>query len=248
MRLLGVIGGAGLANLPELRITRREVVHTPYGEPSGPLVYGRLAGHEMLFLARHGFRQRIPPHQINYRANVWALNHLGADCVISAASVRGVTEEAAPGRLLVPDQIIDYTHGREHTFFEEDRRRKAVQIDFAYPYDDDLRRRLVAAGRESGLSMVDGGTYGATQGPRLETVAEVERMKRDGCDILGMTGMPEAVLARELGLPYAACTVISRRAAGQGAQPPAPDRVAETLREGMEQVGRLLENCISCLD
>lgn len=246
MSRLAVIGGAGLANLRELEITRREMVHTPYGEPSGPLVFGKLAGHELVFLARHGFRQRIPPHQINYRANIWALDHVDASGVIAGASVRGIADECAPGSLVVPDQIIDYTYGREQTFFVEDKRRKAVQVDFADPYDENLRTCLIDAGRRLELKIHDRGTYGATQGPRLETAAEVRRMERDGCDLLGMTAMPEAVLAREIGLPYAACTVVGRWAGGKGDGPPSPEIVAQNLRKGMDDFRRLLEDVLSC--
>ncbi|MEZ5661603.1 MAG: S-methyl-5'-thioinosine phosphorylase [Burkholderiaceae bacterium] len=212
---LGVIGGSGLAKLAELTDVRRQVVRTPYGEPSCALTIGRLGEQEVVFLARHGYGHTIPPHRINYRANIWALGHLGVSEIVAVATVGGIHAECGPGRLVVPDQIIDYTSGRVNTFFDS-ADEPVTHIDFTWPYDAKMRARLLKAGQQAGQSLRDGGTYGCTQGPRLETAAEIRRLERDGCDLVGMTGMPEASLARELGLGYAALAVVANFAAGLG--------------------------------
>ncbi|MEI7447011.1 MAG: S-methyl-5'-thioinosine phosphorylase, partial [Burkholderiales bacterium] len=157
----------------------------------------------------------IPPHQINYRANLWALHHVGATSVLAVATVGGIRADCGPGVLAVPDQIVDYTHGRKSTFFEGPDS-PVTHVDFTRPYDEALRERLLRAAASAGEPIVAGGTYGCTQGPRLETAAEIRRLERDGCDLVGMTGMPEAVLARELGLPYAVLAVVANHAAGLG--------------------------------
>ena len=212
--MLAIIGGSGLTHLANLSVSRRELVRTPYGEPSGPLTLGAISGQATIFLARHGYGHTIPPHEVNYRANIWALKEMGATEIISVASVGGIREDMKPGDIVVPHQIIDYTWGRRSTFHEGEHC-TVTHIDFTDPYDEALRQRIIQAARASGVTVGDGGTYGTTQGPRLETAAEINRMARDGCDMVGMTGMPEAVLARELGLPYAALIVIANYAAGR---------------------------------
>jgi 5'-methylthioadenosine phosphorylase len=212
---LAIIGGSGLTRLPGLTITHRQVVRTPYGEPSGALTFGELEGHPVIFLARHGYGHTIPPHLVNYRANIWALHSQGATHVASIASVGGIHPEMWPGQLAVPDQIIDYTHGREHTFADYDGK-PVTHLDFTWPYCEDMRQRCMQALAQAGEEYLDGGTYGCSQGPRLETKAEIDRMARDGADMVGMTGMPEAYLARELGLCYAAIVVSVNWAAGRG--------------------------------
>jgi 5'-methylthioadenosine phosphorylase len=213
--MLGIIGGSGLDQLSGLEITERLACTTPYGEPSADLVFGILRGQELVFLPRHGADHSIAPHRINYRANLWALHAHGVRNVVAVSTVGGITKRMVAGALVVPDQVIDYTHGRESTYF--DGIKKPLQhIDFTLPFCADMRRRLLAAGRTCGFELLDGATYGATQGPRLETAAEINRMERDGADIVGMTGMPEAVLARELGLGYAMLAVVVNPAAGKG--------------------------------
>jgi 5'-methylthioinosine phosphorylase len=214
--MLAIIGGSGLTQLANLNITRRQVVRTPYGEPSGALTFGTIQGREVVFLARHGYGHTIPPHEVNYRANVWALHAENARDVVSIASVGGIRADLVPGTLALPDQIIDYTHGRDSTFFDQ-AYRGVTHIDFTYPYCDAMRRRLLKAAAAAGEVVIDGGTYAATQGPRLETAAEINRLERDGSDMVGMTGMPEAALAREMGLCYAAVAVVVNYAAGRGA-------------------------------
>ncbi len=241
--LLAIIGGTGLTALATLQIIRKEMVSTPYGEPSGPLTHGVLAGHDVVFLARHGYGHTIPPHQVNYRANLWALRHIGVDQVIAITAVGGITPRMAPGMLVIPDQIIDYTYGRQQTLFEGDLAH-VTHIDFTYPYDEALRTLLIDTAREQNLPAVERGVYGATQGPRLETAAEIARMERDGCDLVGMTGMPEASLARELGLAYACCSVVANWGAGKGPSTITMDEIERTLLGGMAQVRTLLRHLI----
>jgi 5'-methylthioadenosine phosphorylase len=213
--MLAIIGGSGLTQLGNLDVTLRKAVRTPYGEPSGALTFGRLRGREVMFLARHGYGHTIPPHEVNYRANLWALREEGATEIVSVASVGGIRADLGPGTLIVPHQIIDYTTGRAATFFEGGDM-PVTHVDFTFPYTEALRRRIIAAAAACGETVLDGAVYAATQGPRLETAAEIDRFERDGADIVGMTGMPEAVLARELDLPYAAIAVVVNHAAGRG--------------------------------
>lgn len=213
--MLGIIGGSGLNRIADLEAPRQVSVATPYGASSAPLTAGRLHGAEVVFLARHGDGHTIAPHRINYRANIWALHAQGVRDIVAVATVGGIRDGLPPGTLLVPDQIIDYTHGRESTFFDGITR-PLRHIDFTRPFDGRLRRALLRAGETAGEPLHDGGIYGATQGPRLETAAEIDRMARDGADVVGMTGMPEAALAREIELGYAMLCVVVNAAAGRG--------------------------------
>ncbi|THB71021.1 MAG: S-methyl-5'-thioinosine phosphorylase [Gammaproteobacteria bacterium] len=240
MTTIAIIGGTGLTNLETLDILRKEVLHTPFGEASGPVTHGRLAGKDVAFIARHGYGHTIPPHKVNYRANLWALKSVGATKVLAVAAVGAINRELTPGSLALPDQIIDYTYGRKQTYFEEDLDH-VTHIDFTYPYSLDLRTTLVQAAKNSQISFYDGGTYGATQGPRLETAAEIQRMKKDGCDMVGMTGMPEAVLARELGLSYAAITVMANWAAGIEAGEITMEDIQANLSAGMGDVKKVIQ-------
>lgn len=212
---LAVIGGTGLYRLTGLEDVRTVQPSTPYGAPSGPIRLGSLDGHPVAFLARHGEAHSVPPHRINYRANLAALHALGARRVVALNTVGGIGEAYGPRVLACPDQIIDYTWGRISTLCEE-AGTEVLHVDFGDPYTPDLRRQVLQAARQAGVDLVDGGCYGATQGPRLETKAEIERMRRDGCHLVGMTGMPEAALARELGLEYASIAISANWAAGCG--------------------------------
>ena len=239
MAQLAIIGGSGFSNLKTLTLTRREVVRTPYGEPSAPMTHGVLSGQEVVFLPRHGAGHTIPPHQVNYRANIWALERIGVERVIGVAAVGGIHRDLGPGALAIPDQILDYTWGRKHTFFETDSG-TVTHIDFTQPYCEEMRERLIAAAASAGLEVRPQGTYGATQGPRLETAMEINRLERDGCDMVGMTGMPEVALARELGLCYACCAVVANWAAGRGDGPITMDQIEKNLLLGMDKVRALL--------
>jgi 5'-methylthioadenosine phosphorylase len=240
--VLAIIGGSGLSKLGNMEVTQRKVVRTPYGEPSGALTLGKIAACEVLFLARHGYGHTIPPHQVNYRANLWALKETGAAQVISVASVGGIRKELGPGVLALPHQVIDYTWGRPSTFFEG-ATAPVNHIDFTEPYSGPLRKRIAAAAKACGERIVEQGVYAATQGPRLETAAEITRLERDGADLVGMTGMPEASLARELGLEYAALAVVANYAAGKGDSEHAIplDRIGAVLEESMGRVRRIIE-------
>jgi 5'-methylthioadenosine phosphorylase len=212
--MLAIIGGTGMTQLACLEISHRKIMTTPYGEPSGPLTFGKINDNTVVFLARHGYGHTIPPHQVNYRANLWALHSLNLSRVISVASVGGIRADLTPGTVAIPDQIIDYTHGRKYTYY--DVIDKAVtHIDFTEPYCELTRKRLLEAAERANEWVIDGGVYGATQGPRLETAAEVNRLERDGVDMIGMTGMPEAALAKELGLCYGTIAVVANYAAGR---------------------------------
>ncbi|QCO68055.1 S-methyl-5'-thioinosine phosphorylase [Luteimonas yindakuii] len=210
---LAVIGGTGLYRIAELDDVETHQPPTRHGALSGPVRIGTLEGRRVAFLARHGEGHSVPPHRINYRANLAALQALGARRVIALNTVGGITERFGPRVLACPDQLIDYTWGRVSTFCEEEGS-EVLHVDFGDPYTPALRTQLLAAARTAGVDVVDGGCYGATQGPRLETKAEIARLRRDGCDLVGMTGMPEAGLARELGLEYACLAIVANWAAG----------------------------------
>ena len=245
-QLQAIIGGTGLTSLDTLEIIRREMVPTPFGEPSGPLIHGELCDREVVFLARHGHSHTIPPHKVNYRANLWALKYIGVQRVIAVAAVGGIRSDMAPGMLAFPDQIVDYTWSRPHTFFEENLSH-VTHIDFTYPYDSALREKLIQAARQTRLDAREDGTYGATQGPRLEAAAEIRRMEQDGCDMVGMTGMPEAALAREIGLDYATCAVVTNWAAGKGVGVISMEEIQGHLFTGMAKVKVLLGQVIPLL-
>ena len=238
-QLLAVIGGTGFADIAGFSEERRETVVTPYGPPSAPLVYGSLRGQPIVTLQRHGEQRNIPPHRVNYRANVWALRQTDARDAIGIAAVGGITAAAAPARVVIPEQIVDYTYGREHTFYAADL--DAVEhIDFTDPYTPLLRARMLRAATTAGVDALDGGVYGSTQGPRLETAAEVVRLERDGCTIVGMTGMPEAALMREIGMHYACCAVVVNWAAGKTREAITMDIIRANLHTGMQRVDDLL--------
>lgn len=240
---LAIIGGTGLTSIKTLNIVNREIVHTPYGEPSGPITHGELCNHEIVFLPRHGYGHTIPPHKVNYRANMWALKEAGAEKVIAVAAVGGIRDDLKPCKLVIPDQIVDYTWSRINTYFEEGLTH-VTHIDFTQPYCQELREILIKGGKKAKLGISDYGTYAATQGPRLETAAEILRLERDGCDMVGMTGMPEAALARELELCYATCGVVANRAAGKGEGGISMQEIEQNLKTGMEKVRTLLEKVI----
>jgi 5'-methylthioinosine phosphorylase len=241
--MLAIIGGSGLTALHGLQIKRLQMQKTPYGEPSGPLTFGILNEKEVVFLPRHGNPHMIPPHKVNYRANVWALRENGVKNIIAVNAVGGITQEMYPGRLVIPSQIIDYTWGRNHTYFEDDIN-EVTHVDFTHPYNENLRQALIKASRKIKCNCHDGGTYGATQGPRLETAAEISKMEQEGCDLVGMTGMPEAALARELELNYASVCLVANWAAGKSDDIITMDIIEKNLHDGIKKVCNLLEATI----
>ncbi|EAQ97882.1 S-methyl-5'-thioinosine phosphorylase [Congregibacter litoralis] len=237
---LGLIGGTGLDTLSGLRVTASHAVDTPYGQPSMAIEEGVLAGRKVFFLHRHGGGGRpIPPHRVNYRANLWALHELGVKRILAANAVGAIASSMTAGKLVIPHQLIDYTWGREHSF--DDGSSGVLQhVDFTHPYDAGLREEVLCAARAAEVPYVDAAVLGVVQGPRLETAAEVTRFSGDGCDLLGMTGMPEASLARELGLPYAAICMVVNAAAGLGDASISMDAIRETLRGETLLFGALL--------
>ncbi|MGB8339793.1 MAG: S-methyl-5'-thioinosine phosphorylase [Burkholderiales bacterium] len=244
--MLAIIGGTGLAKLANLEITHRQVIRTPYGEPSGALTFGSVQGQAVVFVARHGYGHTIPPHEVNYRANLWALHAQGVKSIIAVNSVGGIDAELKPGMIVLPDQIIDYTHGRKHTFFEG-HEKPVTHIDFTHPYSESLRWRIMSAAKSVNEPIVHTGVYAASQGPRLETAAEINRLERDGATMVGMTGMPEAGLARELGLEYAAIAVVANHAAGRGDSRESVkiEVIYQTLEQGMIRVRNILDKLVA---
>ncbi|MDD1613966.1 MAG: S-methyl-5'-thioinosine phosphorylase [Methylococcaceae bacterium] len=244
MTKLAIIGGTGLTQLRDLIIIKRDKLSTPYGSPSADFITGELNQKEVIFLARHGCPHTIAPHQINYRANIWGLKQLGVEQIVAVAAVGGITEEMVPAHIAIPDQIIDYSHGRRHTFFE-DENYPVTHIDFTYPYSQKLRSALISAAAKANINISPIGTYGCTQGPRLETAAEIKRMEKDGCDLVGMTGMPEAALAKELAMDYAAISVIANWAAGKSAGEITMTEIEQHLHVGMVNIAELLKSFIA---
>ncbi|MEN9763219.1 MAG: hypothetical protein RI906_3045 [Pseudomonadota bacterium] len=237
--MLGIIGGSGFGEFPGLALESSEPINTRWGKSSAPVRVGRLGAQRVAFLARHGDGHVLPPHRINYRANIASLEAVGVKQIVAVAAVGGIAPDCQSGCLVLPDQLIDYTEGRAHTFFDgEDG--KVVHVDFTQPYDQALRERLIQAAARVSEPLFVGGTYGCTNGPRLETAAEIRRLARDGCTVVGMTGMPEAVLARELGLPYASLCVVANAAAGLGAEPLSMDAILAVLRTAMSRAVRVL--------
>ncbi|MFC3285140.1 S-methyl-5'-thioinosine phosphorylase [Litchfieldella rifensis] len=237
--MLAIIGGTGLAEMEGLEIIRRHGAETPLGAASCGVIEGVLNGHEVLFLPRHGQPHKLPPHRVNYRANLWALKQAGASRIVGINAVGGIDPELVPGALVVPDQVIDYTIGRESTYFDG-RFKPLAHIDFSWPYDAESRQTLLMAAQQAGEAMVDGGVYGCTQGPRLETAAEIARMARDGCSLVGMTGMPEAVLARELEIPYACLALVVNPAAGVVDTEITMAEIEAVLESGLERVKKVI--------
>jgi 5'-methylthioinosine phosphorylase len=244
--VLAIIGGSGLTKLGNLDVTHKKAVRTPYGEPSGALTFGNIAGRAVVFLARHGYGHTIPPHEVNYRANIWALKQEKVDGVISVASVGGIRADMKPGTIAVPHQIIDYTWGRKFTYFEGGEQ-PVTHIDFTDPYSAAWRSRIIAAAKACGEPVLDGAVYASTQGPRLETAAEINRLERDGADQVGMTGMPEAALAREAGLEYAAIAVVANFAAGRADSLHGirMEEIEAVLQQSLARVRRIIESVVS---
>ncbi|MPQ66324.1 MULTISPECIES: S-methyl-5'-thioinosine phosphorylase [unclassified Pseudomonas] len=244
MTVYAIIGGTGLTQLEGLSIRQSLTLDTPYGAPSADIQIGEYAGRELLFLARHGHPHRFAPHQVNYRANLWALKQAGAEAILAVNAVGGIHAAMGTGHFCVPHQLIDYTSGRQHTYFADDLE-QVTHIDFSYPYSEGLRAQLIAALAAEGCAYSSHGVYACTQGPRLETVAEIARLERDGCDIVGMTGMPEAALARELELDYACLALVVNPAAGKSTAVITMAEIEQALHDGMGQVKSTLARVLA---
>nr|WP_290593109.1 MULTISPECIES: S-methyl-5'-thioinosine phosphorylase [unclassified Ketobacter] len=240
--MIAIVGGTGLTELQGLELTDTRTLETEYGVPSAALEFGRFGQQPVVFLARHGKGHTVPPHQVNYRANIQALKQVGVEKIIAVNAVGGINPQMGAESLVIPDQIIDYTWGREFTFADQG---NVLHVDFSYPYSEPLRQSLLTAAAELGLAVHDGGVYGATQGPRLETAAEVDRLERDGCDIVGMTGMPEASLAREAELEYACLSLVVNMAAGRSEGIITMDDIELAIKNGMGNVRAILAQLLS---
>jgi len=237
--MLGVIGGTGLDEYDDAVVTQHESMDTPYGKPSSLINRIEIEGKVFYFLARHGSQHQFPPHQVNYRANIHALYKLGCNEILAVNAVGGIADFAGPGKIIIPDQIIDYSYGREHTFYTH-RSGEVKHIDFSYPYDPSFSERLYVLAKQQQISLHIGSTYACTQGPRLETAAEIRRLANDGCDVVGMTAMPEAALARERDVPYAALCVVANWAAGISNEEITMPSIERELQTGMLQVKKLI--------
>ncbi len=249
---LAIIGGSLLKQINSLSNTSEELVKTPFGLPSDNFISGDIDGLDVVYFNRHGISHHIAPHQINYKANMFALKLLEVTHIIAITAVGGITEKMSPMKWVLPDQIIDYTHGRIHTY--NDGNDKEVQhIDFSYPFDEVLRNHLVSAAKMEAGECEPQATYGVTQGPRLETVAEIKRMQCDGCDIVGMTAMPEAAFARELEMKYATLSLVVNWAAGKGgsdgvaAEIISMDEIRQRISQGSDTTERIIQNVVSLL-
>jgi purine nucleoside phosphorylase len=244
MKRVVLIGGTGAGRLVAGDAARRPAPGTPYGAPSGPLRAWHIADTEILFLPRHGAGGTIPPHLVNYRANIWAARELEPDAVIGINAVGGITSAAQPTRPVIPHQLIDYTWGREHTF-SDNTAAPVRHVEFDPPFSEPVRAALLAAAAAANIDAMNAAVYGVTQGPRLETAAEIERLAGDRCDVVGMTAMPEASLARELDLAYAICAVVVNRAAGRlAANSSIHGEVDLFLEQGMAKLQRLIETWV----
>ena len=239
MSTLAIIGGTGLSQLKGLKIIDTHTLETPFGKPSASYLQGEINNKTVIFLARHGNPHIIPPHKINYRANIWGLKELGVTTIIAVAAVGGITADMHPAHVIIPDQIIDYSYGREHTFFADDLD-QVEHIDFTFPYTPHIRNELIHVAETLNLSISKTATYACTQGPRLESAAEIKRLENDGCDLVGMTGMPEAALAKELGLQYASISIVANWAAGKSEGEITMSEIEGHLKNGMKKVESML--------
>ena len=244
MSKIAIIGGSGLNQISNLKITSQQQIDTPFGKPSSAYTLGDIDSREVVFLARHGNPHTIPPHKINYRANIWGLKELGVSEIIAVAAVGGITSLMTPAHIAIPDQLIDYSYGREHTFFATNLQ-SVTHIDFSFPYTPSLRHRLINAANRLKFPFSPSAVYGCTQGPRLESAAEIKRLEQDGCDLVGMTGMPEAALAKELEIDYAAITVVANWAAGKSEGEITMSEIEHHLNNGMADVLNILTNVIA---
>jgi len=245
MGILAIIGGTSLSELDNLTDIEYHDIDTPYGKPSSVLTQGKLNGKEVIFLARHGNQHTIAPHKINYRANCWALHQQGVDRIIAIAAVGGISAELAPSTLVVPDQLIDYSYNREHSFFS-DNFSADKHLDFTHPYDEKLRQKIITTAQQHNINIniIDKGVYAVTQGPRLETAAEIKRLAQDGCTMVGMTGMPESYLARELNIAYATCALSVNWAAGLTSTEISMAEINQIVSKGMNTIKQLLSEII----
>ena len=247
MSTVAVIGGTGMNQWPGLDIEKRLEIKTPYGAPSAPLLIGKVYGIRAVFLTRHGEGHKIPPHAINYRANLWALREAGVKSIVAIAAVGGIAPWFPPAGVAVPDDLIDYTSGREFTYSDGSEGSELKHVEFTEPYSERVRRELLHAALAAGIDIAEAGVMGVTNGPRLESTAEIKRMKRDGCDMVGMTGMPEAGLARELDLDYACLALCVNWGAGIMGNGDIHAEIHQSIETGMGKVRAILTKALPAL-
>jgi 5'-deoxy-5'-methylthioadenosine phosphorylase len=247
MSNIAIIGGSVLPKLFDFQMQRSELPATPFGNPASPLQYGSFAKRDIIYLNRHGIERRTAPHLVNYRANMWALHEAKIDIVIGLSVVGGIRADMTPGHIVFPNQLIDYTYGRPSSCYEEDFD-YTKHIDFTHPYCPELHKVLIQAAQELHLDFTDDATYGVTQGPRFETIAEINRMERDGCDIVGMTAMPEALLARELNMRYTSIALVASKAAGRvDGLSISLDDMKTVIDDSLDQIHQLLLKVVALL-
>lgn len=246
MATVALIGGTGIDRWPGFQTDRAVEAETPFGPPSSPLLHGRVHDTQVIFLARHGPAHALPPHRINYRANLWALRDAGVRSIVAVAAVGGIASWLPPAKVAVPADLVDYTYGRPHTY-SDGQHEPLHHVEFTAPYSERVRKQLVHAARSEGIDVAEGGVLAVTQGPRLETAAEIRRLQRDGCDMVGMTGMPEAALACELGVDYACLAVCVNWAAGLGNAGGIHAEIGNSLETGMSHVLRILSRAVPAL-
>lgn len=239
---LAIIGGTGVYDPEILLNVREERVGTPYGDVEVKL--GRCGGREVAFLARHGWEHSIPPHKINYRANIWALRELGASRVIATSAVGSLRKEMAPGDFVILDQFLDFTKGREATFFDGE---GFKHLDYTEPYCPQVREAIIVSARALSFRVHERGCYVSTEGPRFETAAEIRAYAILGGDVVGMTNVPEVVLAREAGLCYGAVAMVTNYAAGISPNPLTHEEVVEVMKQNSERLKGLLVQAIEGL-
>jgi 5'-methylthioinosine phosphorylase len=243
MTKIAIIGGTGLATLTSIKVLNEKFYETQYGQTDAPLVTGILSDIEVIFLARHGIPHVIPPHKVNYRANLRALKDSGISDIISVNAVGGITNSMQPGTIVIPDQVIDYTYCRKHTYYD-DGLDQVIHIDFTHPYSKTIRNILIKSAKAISTNLKISATYGATQGPRLETAAEIKKLEQDGCDLVGMTGMPEASLARELDMNYASICLVVNWAAGKTNSIITMEAIQSHIKSGMKEINLIIKNAI----
>jgi len=244
-----VIGGSGLYKFDGLKVVEQKKMSTPFGDPSDVITVGKLQNTTVYFLPRHGAKHHLPPHKVNYRANLFALRELGVKQVLAVNAVGGIAENLKAGDIVIPNQIIDYTYGREHTFSDGIDNAvvsgKVDHIDFTKPFDENLRQKIFQAAHKNDMPVAVSGVYGCMQGPRLETAAEIERMANDGCTLVGMTAMPEASLARELNLSYACISIVANMAAGLSDVPLTVEDIHAVVANGLERIQKLIKATVT---
>jgi len=243
--VIGIIGGSGFSFFESFAPTGETEVNTPYGSPSAALIEGSVDDQKVVVMLRHGKGHSIPPHAINYRANLWALRQAGVDTAIALATVGGIGRECQPGAIIIPDQVLDYTHSREHTFSPLDG--ELFHIDFTEPYCSGMRRIMIDCAARLNIAVIPSGAYAATQGPRFESAAEIRKLDNDGAHVVGMTGMPEANLAREIGICYATIGLVVNYAAGRSGNRISVIEIRDAFEQGTQRVNSLLSAVIGAL-